>query len=129
MESNQQWLIVDVIVTVFVQHPLPKHLEKLLPKFDHDNDVLPEDHIKKCILSSRLLNVEHEDVVCRLFPYTFQGKASTWFFSLAQSSITSWRQFENAFMTQLKDDKTLGILFLGLSRIKINKKLKVKYFN
>jgi hypothetical protein len=32
-------------------------------------------------------------------------------------------------MTQLGDDKTLGIFFLYLSRIKINKKDKVNDFN
>ena len=32
-------------------------------------------------------------------------------------------------MTQFKDDKTSRILFLELSRIKINKKDKVKNFN
>ena len=71
MEANKPWLVVDVIVIPGAQHHLPKHLEKLLPKFDPDNDVLSEDHIKKFMLSLRLMNVEDEDVVCRLFPYTF----------------------------------------------------------
>ena len=111
------------------QHPLPKHPEKILPKFDLENDVLPEDDIKHFILSLRLMNVDHEDVVCRLFPYTLVGKASMWFFSLATRSITSWKQFETTFMTQFGDDKTSRILFLDLSRIKINKNEKIKYFN
>ena len=32
-------------------------------------------------------------------------------------------------MTQFGDDKTFGLLFLELSRLKFNKKEKVKYFN
>ena len=75
------------------------------------------------------MNVEHEDVVCRLFAYTLIGKASTWFFSLSQRSITSWQQFETAFITQFGDDKTSRVLFLELSRIKINKMEKIKDFN
>ena len=71
MEANQPFLIVDAIPISSAQHPLPKHLEKIIPKFNLDNDVLLEDHIRKFMLSLRLLNVEHEDVVCRLFPYTF----------------------------------------------------------
>lgn len=67
--------------------------------------------------------------MCRLFPYTFQGKASTWFFNLAPRSINSWQKFETTFTTQFMDDKTLAILFLELSRIKINKKEKLKDFN
>ena len=66
-------------------------------------------------------------VGCYVLP--FQGKASSWFFSLALSSITSWRQFENAFITQFGDDKTLGTLFLDISIISLNKKEKVKDFN
>jgi hypothetical protein len=75
------WLDQDVIVVPGAQHPLPKHPEKWLPKFDPDSKQITEDHIKKFMLAIRLRNVEHEDVVCRLFPYTFEGNASTWYFS------------------------------------------------
>jgi hypothetical protein len=51
MEANQPWLAADAIVVPGAQHPLPKHLEKLLPKLDPDNDVLPEDHIKQFMFS------------------------------------------------------------------------------
>jgi hypothetical protein len=44
-------------------------------------------------------------------------------------SIASWKQFETDFLTQFRDDKTYGILFLELSKIKFDKKDKVKYFN
>jgi hypothetical protein len=46
MEAIQPILVVDVISVLGAQHPLPKHLEKLIPKFDPDNDVLPEDQVK-----------------------------------------------------------------------------------
>lgn len=46
MVSNQPCLVVNSIVFPSAQQPLPIHPEKLLPKFDLDNDVLPEDHIK-----------------------------------------------------------------------------------
>jgi hypothetical protein len=32
--SNQPWLAQDVVVVLRAPHPLPKHLEKFLPKFD-----------------------------------------------------------------------------------------------
>ena len=70
MEANQPWPVVDAIVVPGAQHPLPKHPEKLLPKFDPDNDVLP-NHIKQFMICLRLMNVEHVYVVCRLFSYTF----------------------------------------------------------
>lgn len=62
MEANQLWLTVDAIIIPGAQQPLPKHPEKILPKFNLVNDVLPEDHIKQFMISLRLINVEHEYV-------------------------------------------------------------------
>ena len=65
MATNRPWLVADVVAIPGTQHPLPKHTEKLFPKFDPDNDITTEDHIKQFMLSLRLLDVQHEDVVCR----------------------------------------------------------------
>ena len=46
MAANRPWLVADVITVPSIQHPLPKHPELILPKFDPDNDVTPEDYIK-----------------------------------------------------------------------------------
>ena len=129
MAANKPWLAVDVIAVLGAQHPLPKHPKKLLPKFDPDNDITPEDHIKQFILSLILLDVQHEDVVYRLFPYTFVGQAPTWFISLAPGSIASWQQFETAFISQFGDDKTSRMMVLELSRMRCDKKDRIKDFN
>ena len=91
MVANRHWLAVDAFVVHGSQHPLPKYPKKLLPKFDPNNDVTLENHIKKIMLSIRIMDVQHEDVVCRLFPYTFIDKASTCFFNLTKRSIASWQ--------------------------------------
>ena len=129
MSGNRPWLAVDAIAVLRAQHPLPKHPEKLLLKFDPNNNVSPEDHIKQFMLSIRLLGVQHEDVVCRLFPYTFVDQASTWLFSLTTGSIASWQQFETTFLNEFKDDRTLGVVGLEILRMRCDKKNKVKYFN
>lgn len=72
MEANQPWLTIDAISIPISPNGLPRSLEKLLPKLDPDKDILPDDHIKQFMLTLRIMNVQHEDVVCRLFPYTFQ---------------------------------------------------------
>ena len=110
-------------------NPLHKHPEWLLLKFHPNNVVLLEDHVKQFIIALNLMNVKYEDVICRLFPYTFKGKASTWFFNLASISITSWKQLEVTFMAHFSNEETSRILFLHCSFIRINKKEKVKYFN
>ena len=81
------------------------------------------------MLAVWLLDVERKDVVCRLFPYTFEGKASTLYFSLTVGSITNWNEFEVAFMNKFGDDKTPAALVLELSRIRMETKEKVKDFN
>jgi hypothetical protein len=123
------WLDQDVVVVPGDQHPLPKHPEKWLPKFDPDSKQIVEDHIKKFVLAIRLRNVEHEDVVCRLFPYTFEGNASTWYFTQQPHTIVSWEKFESCFLEKFGDGKPPKVLVMDLSNLKMNAKKKVKDFN
>ena len=81
------------------------------------------------MLAVQTMNIQHEDVVCRLFPLTFEGKASTWYFSLVQGSITNWAEFNKAFLDKFEEDKTLALLALELSRIKMEPKERIKDFN
>jgi hypothetical protein len=76
-----------------------------------------------------LMSMQHEDVVCWLFPYTFEGKSSMWYFSLPQAKTTNWNDFKIALMKNNYEDKTLTTLVLELSRIKMTPKEKNKYFN
>jgi hypothetical protein len=73
------------------------------------------------------MNVQHEDIVCRLFPYTFENKASTWYYNL--SSIRSWDTFEKYFISKFREEKTPTMLFKELVSLKMEKKEKVNYFN
>jgi hypothetical protein len=98
MAANPWWFTINALSIPGPQNHLPKHLEKLLPKFDPDDDILPKNHIDKFMLAMSIMNVQHEDVACRLFYFTLQGKASSWFLNLPSGSITSWQQFENAFI-------------------------------
>jgi ribonuclease HI len=123
------WLDQDAVAVPGAQHPLPKHPEKWLPKFDPDSKQIAEDHIKKFMLAIRLCNVEHEDVVCRLFPYTFEGNASTWYFAQQPHTIASWEKFESCFLEKFGDGKPLEVLVMDLSNLKMNAKEKVKDFN
>jgi hypothetical protein len=126
---GRPWLDQDVVAVLGAQHPLPKHPEKWLRKFDLDSKQIAEDHIKKFVLAIRLHNVKHEDVVCRLFPYTFKGNASTWYFSQQPHTIVSWEKFESFFLEKFRDDKPLEVLVMDLSSLRMNPKEKVKDFN
>ena len=72
------------------------------------------------------MSVQVEDVVCSLFPYTFAGKASTCYFSLPEVSITSWNQFQTAFLDKFGEDKTIDVLVLELLCIRMDGKKRLK---
>jgi hypothetical protein len=111
------------------EHPLPKHPEKWLPKFDPDSKQSTEDHIKKFMLVVRLQNIEQKDVACMLFPYTFEGNASTCYFAQQPQTIASWDKFETFLLEKFRDDKSPEVLVMELSNMKMNPKEKVKDFN
>ena len=57
MVANQPWLTINSLAILGPQNPLPKHLEKLFPMFDPNDDILPEDHINKFMLTMNIMNV------------------------------------------------------------------------
>jgi len=56
------------------------------------------------------MNLQHEDIVCRFFPYTFENSASTWYLSLPVGSITSWTKFQKYFLDKFAEETTTGDL-------------------
>jgi hypothetical protein len=110
-------------------HEMPRKPGNLLPKFDPDRPNSLKDHIKILFLATCLLNVQHKDVVCSLFPYTFSGRASTWYFNFPPSSITSWEDFEKDFIGKFGERKTTSSLYKELRAIKMDKREKMKDFN
>jgi len=81
-QPRRPWLNTGAVAVLGDIHDLPKNPEKILPKFDPVNREALEDHISIFVLVINLKGVQYEDVVCRLFPYTFEGRASTWYFAL-----------------------------------------------
>ena len=69
---RRPWISPRVVVVHGPTHDLLRHPEQFLPKFDHDNMECLEDHVSKFMLAVNSMGVQHEDVVCRLIPYTFE---------------------------------------------------------
>ena len=51
------WLRRGAVAVLGLQHNLPKHPNKLLPKFDLNDKGLAENHIDKFILAIQTMNV------------------------------------------------------------------------
>jgi hypothetical protein len=75
------------------------------------------------------MNVQHEDVVCNIFPYTFENTSSTWYFNLPVGSITSWTKFQKDFLDKFAEETTIRDLMVELFAATMNSKEKVKEFN
>jgi hypothetical protein len=129
LQYNQPWLAGDVVVVPGRVHNIPRHPKKLLPKYDPKTSGSPEDHIKKFILAIGLMNVQHEDVVCILFPYMFDNLASTWYFHLLVGSITSWTKFQKYFLDKFAEETTTGALMAELFAATMTPKERFKDFN
>jgi hypothetical protein len=75
------------------------------------------------------MNVQHEDVVCKLFPYTFENSDSTWYFNFLVGSITIWMKFQKEFLNKFVEETTTGALMADLFVATMNSKERVKDFN
>jgi hypothetical protein len=127
--DNQPLLERDALSLSRPVHNLPRHPKKFLPKFDPETYGFPKDHIKKFILAIKLMNVLHEEMVCRIFPYTLENSASTWYFNLPVGSINSWTKFQKYFLDMFAEETTTGALMVELFTATMSLKEKVKYFN
>jgi hypothetical protein len=107
LQNNQPWLDKDIVAIPKQVHNLPRHREKLLPKFDPKTSGLSKDHIKKFILVIKLMDVPNEDVVCIIFHYTFENLSSMWYFNLLIRYITIWTKFQTYFLDKISKETTM----------------------
>ena len=110
-------------------HDLPDNPGKWLPKFSPNINIQADEHINNFMLAVNLNGVVHEDVVVRIFPYTLQGVAGSWYFSLPSGSITSWAIFADHFLIKFGDDRSIATLINDLSNLKAEPKEPIKEFN
>jgi hypothetical protein len=75
------------------------------------------------------MSIQHEDVFYKLFPYTFENSASTWYFNLTIGSITSWTKFQKDFLDKFVEETTMGSLMVELFAATMSSKERVKDFN
>jgi hypothetical protein len=73
--------------------------------------------------------MQFKDVVCHIFPYTFENSASTWYFNLPFGSITSWTEFQKDFIDKFREETTIGALMVELFSLVMGLKEKFKDFN
>ena len=75
-------------------HELPRKVVAILPNFDGEGNITTLEHIIKYESILCLLNITYEDVVCRLFPFTFEGKVSYWYYFFPIHTFHGWSDFK-----------------------------------
>jgi hypothetical protein len=75
------------------------------------------------------MNFQHEDVLCKIFPYNFENSSSMWYFNLPVGSITNWMKFQKDFLDKFVEETTIGALMAELFVATMSSKDKVKEFN
>ena len=72
--NQQAWRAKTPLNMVEPLHDFPKNPDMVLPNFELGRGISIEDHLKSFYLDLEILSVEHEYVVCTLFPYNFEPK-------------------------------------------------------
>ena len=64
------------------------------------------------------MNVEHLDVVMRLFVQSLEGEARKWFKGLPNGSINNWEDLENRFTQIWGENRDHGYSLIEFNAIK-----------
>ena len=83
-------------------HNLSKNPIKFAPRYIYEESKMVEEHIKVFKELCNRKQVQHENVVIRLFPYTFGEIEFQWYVHLSPACITNWASFEGLFFEQFK---------------------------
>jgi len=64
------------------------------------------------------LNVEHLDVVLRIFVQSLDGGARKWFKFVSNASITTWEELDNYFMQKWGEKRDHGYILIEFNAMK-----------
>ena len=73
------------------------------PCFTGEDEVTVEQHLPLFCTFVENLNVEHLDVVMRLFVQSLSREAKKWFKGLQNDSINDWKELETQFTGEKRD--------------------------
>lgn len=101
----------------------------MLTKFEPESAVKAGDHLDNFYLQLQTLEVQYENVACRLFLCTLDGRTTIWYHNLPINSIHNWGTFNCIFLEKYVDDRTLAMFPKELGSLYMEEKEKVKYLN
>jgi hypothetical protein len=88
-----------------------------------------EDHLAKFLQVVGDFDVEHEDVVMRMFVLTLEEEARAWYKSLPNDFINGWDSFQDKFTERWENTQDIFFLYTVFSIIKKHESETVFQFN
>lgn len=109
---------------------MPKNPEHFCSKF-HANDPnrTAEEHLRIFQTCLKDRGIVHEDVACRLFPYSLGEEAFYWYNHLPASSILNWNDLEKAFLQKFRIPISANELYLQFIKVKREVNEPIASFN
>ena len=111
-----------------VLNDMPQDYLKILPRFNGENEVDAHKHLENFCSFAENLNVEHLDVVLRLFVQSLEGEARKWFKTLADHSVNTWDRMEDLFLRKWGEKKDHGMCLTEFNTLKKKHKEGVAEF-
>ena len=99
-------------------HEIPRKTISFLPKFNSEGNITTLEHIRKYEFVLHLLDIQYEDIICNLFPFTFEGKVSKWYYVLPINTIHGWSDFKRIFQSAY-DNYNATDIYLDLDEIQV----------
>jgi hypothetical protein len=111
-------------------HDLPtRKWIKRIPLFPWRLGESIEKHFAKFLQVVGDFDVEHEDVMMRMFVSTLEGEARSWHKSLPDASIDGWDSFQDKFTKRWANTQDIFFLYKAFTIIKKHESETVFQFN
>ena len=93
------------------------YLERL-PRFTEEDSNSMQKHIENLCAFAENVNVEHLDVVLRLFVQSLEGEARKWLKALTNNTIHTWEEMENFFTLKWGEKRDHGYVLTWFNALK-----------
>jgi hypothetical protein len=119
---------LDITKILGSPHKLPKDFKEWLPIFSGEDLTTPEDHLYIFLRSLESCD-QHEDILMKIFTYTFVGRAKDWFDNISPGTITNWNLFQELFTKIFGKKRDYQSLYNQLHSCKRKSGENIKDFN
>lgn len=118
VDDKLDWMSHKPLTLLIQLHCLHKHPGNLLTKYDCDMKMKVVKKMDDFYMKLRMIEVCFDIFTCRLFSFTLEGRASTWYHNLLMNSIHNLKELKQLLSKKINTQKLPPML---LKELKNNK--------